>query len=112
MNVAFLRQTPTVAHLHTPASIIYRYNDASASDVCCASRFERISVSRADAVSAPSQMVANDVASEGWTERGLIRVIPYPVDWQRWRGGPKASETAPVVQFSGRPEMRKAPWRS
>ena len=106
---ALLRQKPTVAHLHTPTFILYRYNYASASDVRCASRFERLSVSRADVVSAPSQMVADDVASEGWTEGRTIRVIPHPVDWQRWRGGPKASETEPVVQFSGRLEMRKAP---
>ncbi len=110
---ALLRHKPTVAHLHTPTFIIYKYNYASfnyaSADVRCASRFERIAVSRADVVTAPSQMVADDVASEGWRERRTIRVIPYPIDWQRWRGGPKASETEPIVQFSGRLEMRKAP---
>ena len=107
---ALLRRTPTVAHLHTPLSVMIRHcGDATTMDIQLASYIERFSVLRADNVTSPSNLLADEVAAEGWNVEEGIRVVPYPVDWQTWAEIPPASQAPPVVQFVGRIEPRKAP---
>ncbi|MDO8431275.1 MAG: glycosyltransferase family 4 protein [Candidatus Binatus sp.] len=106
---AALGNVPTVAHLHTPLTLALRHKGVREStDTRLAGRLERMSVSRATAVTSPSAVLAVEIAAMGWVERDAIQVIPYPIESQQWVT-PPASGTGRIVQFAGRLDARKAP---
>jgi glycogen(starch) synthase len=71
-------------------------------------QLELCSVRGSDCVVTSSHLMAEKARSMGvW--RGDFRVIPRPVEWQRWKDIPSASGTSPNVLFIGRIEPRKAP---
>lgn len=126
--IAAARRVPTVAHLHTPLYILACYGApldtplpepakvaawehllTNRADVRFGSWLERFSVSRADAVTTASEVLAKSVCDAGWLAESKIQIVPCPIDWHFWAATSPASETLPVVQFCGRIERRKAP---
>jgi len=105
-----LRPTPLVAQLHTPLALIQRYNAFPATlDVRMASFLERLSVHRADLVSAPSQLLVSALRAIGWLRNRQVELVPYAIDWMQWADLPDAGRAQPTVLCLGRLEPRKAP---
>jgi len=78
-------------------------------DVTWASFLEHFSVCRADAITSSSQLLVKALEKIGWLQELNVEVIPYPIDWIRWRNVRGVSSTPPIVLFLGRLEPRKAP---
>jgi glycosyltransferase involved in cell wall biosynthesis len=107
-----LRSCPLVAHLHTPLAFVEPHNPASfrwTRDAALADRLERVTVRRADVVTCPSRLLADDVERAGWLlDRNPI-IIRYPIEVAPWRGLQPAEKSPPRVLAVGRLEGRKAP---
>lgn len=109
---AFVGSRPLVAHLHTPLLLIGRHNPGSfrwSRDGRLAASLERLAVQRADAVTSPSQLVARDLAREGWLRNREPRIIRYPIDPRMWMSMTPPDASRPRVLAVGRLEARKAP---
>lgn len=104
-----VRGTPLVAHLHTPAHVIYEGNGMSTGvDLRMADLLERVAVNRANTVSSPSQLLADRLRQAGWL-RCDPTVIPLPVAPMPWLDVPLRSGSTPTVAVVGRVEARKSP---
>jgi glycogen synthase len=103
---------PVVAHLHTPIGLVTRTSGLRAGRaIRAADALERTAVARADAVTAPSRLLARTLEADGWLarRRGPVTVVPYPVDPEPWAAVGGAGATPPIVLAVGRLERRKAP---
>jgi glycosyltransferase involved in cell wall biosynthesis len=108
---ALERTRPLVAHLHTPLLVVGRNNPESfrwTNDGRLAARIERLAVRRADLVTSPSHLVADELVNEGWTDRAPW-IIRYPIDVAPWAAVESAERAPPRVLAVGRLEGRKAP---
>ena len=109
---ALLRARPLVAHLHTPLAFVERHNPTSfrwTHDATLADRLERLAVRRADVVTSPSRLLADDLARERWLVDRETRIIRYPIDVAPWADVAPADHSPPRVLVVGRLEGRKAP---
>jgi glycogen synthase len=109
---ALRHSSPLVVHLHTPLVLVGRYNPRSfqwSRDGKLAAALERSPVRRADVLTSPSQLLARDLANEGWLDRDQPRIVRYPVDAAMWGPLPAPSSAAARVLVVGRLEARKAP---
>ncbi|MDX6661204.1 MAG: glycogen synthase [Solirubrobacteraceae bacterium] len=101
---------PLVAHLHTPLAVTAHYGSRARSlDSRAAALLERLTVERARLVTAPSRLLADEVARRGWLKGREVRIIPYPIDAGPWALASPVASTPPRVLFTGRLEPRKAP---
>jgi len=104
------RRIPLVTHLHTPLPVIRRFNGlASDLAVRVAVALERFTVRRSDVLTAPAPILVDELRRLGWLAGRNVEIIPYALDWRRWRGVPPVRDTSPCVLFAGRLEARKAP---
>jgi glycogen synthase len=106
------RSSPLVVHLHTPLILVGRHNPGSfewSRDGRLAASLERVPVRRAELVTSPSELLARDLASEGWLDGREPRIVRYPVDAGMWGSLPAPSSVPPRVLIVGRLEARKAP---
>jgi glycogen synthase len=109
---ALFRSRPLVAHLHTPFHLVVRHNPGSirwTRDGQLADLIERLAVRRADLVTSPSRLLAEDLLREGWLEPDEPRIVRYPVELGPWRNLLPAERCPPRVLAVGRLEARKAP---
>jgi glycosyltransferase involved in cell wall biosynthesis len=103
------RATPMVVRLHTPAFVCRKVNGISSAanrcDTLLSERAENWAALRAALLTSPSRALANDVA-KGWQiPASGMRIIPNPIDEERFR--PNGSSQQPTVLFVGRLERRK-----
>lgn len=104
------RSIPLVAHLHTPLPLIQRYNRLPRNrDVAAASFLERMSVRRAHLITSASHLLVTALNEIGWLKGRTVEIIPYGIDWNRWRDLPDVTASGPTVLYLGRLEPRKAP---
>ena len=107
---ALRRRTPLVTHLHTPLPVVRRFNglvdDRAAR---WAAALERFTVRRSDVLTAPAPILVEELSRLGWVAKRWVEIIPYALDWWRWRDAASVSDTRPSVLFAGRLEARKAP---
>jgi glycogen synthase len=109
---ALLRSRALVVHLHTPLLLVGRHNPDSfrwSRDGRMAARLERLAVRRADLVTSPSNLLARDLAAEGWLRGRTTRIVRYPVDLETWASLPTPDSSSPRLLVVGRLEARKAP---
>jgi glycogen synthase len=105
---ALQRPAALVAHLHSPLVFIRRGNHQKLGwDDRLASTLERVVVSRADVVTAPSRFIIGELVQAGWLPRSDVRLLPHPIDLELW--APSSSETSERILSVGRLEPRKAP---
>jgi len=101
---------PVVSYLHTPLRLITEHNQRSLGwPGQIADKIERTSVRRSTIVTSTSQLLADDLIALGWLGRDEVRVIPAPLDVERFAGVAPVAESGPVVLVIGRVEPRKAP---
>jgi glycogen synthase len=107
----FLARTrPLVTHLHTPVHLTSHHNGrGTGEDVRAADRLERLSARRAALVTAPSRLLVRQLDRSGWLNGSPTRVVPYPIDLERWSSCPPVGSTGPTVLAVGRLEARKSP---
>jgi len=100
---------PIVAHLHTPIELAALGSGTPVTRaIRAADRLERMAVARARMVTAPSRLILDSLRD--WIPRDVDkRVVPYPVDLERWAAVPPVADGPPVILFVGRLEARKAP---
>ena len=105
------RVAPLVTHLHTPLSVIERYNLQPADrDGRWADALERMTARAASEITSPSNLLVNELRSVGWlkpTQR--VEIVPLPVDVAGWSSARDVASTEPVVVVVGRVEARKDP---
>jgi glycogen synthase len=109
---AALHTRPLVVHLHTPLGLVERHNPRSfrwTPDRRLANRLERLPLRRADVITSPSLLLADDLAREGWIRGREPWIIRYPVDLAPWANVRPALDSPPRVLMVGRLEGRKAP---
>jgi glycosyltransferase involved in cell wall biosynthesis len=92
------QRPPVVVRCHTPTFVLQKYYQPAEMpfDTSWTSRMERACIQKADALSAPSQDMANTIAKECRLDASRFRVIPNPLD------------TRPFAQ-AGRDRRPKAP---
>jgi glycosyltransferase involved in cell wall biosynthesis len=100
---------PIVAHLHTPMAVA---TEASAQPVTrtvrAADLIERLAVRRSRMVTSPSRLLLESLRD--WLPRDVEkRVVPYPVDLDKWAAVAPIADGPPLVLAVGRLESRKAP---
>jgi glycosyltransferase involved in cell wall biosynthesis len=106
----FVPGLPTVSYLHTPLRLITEHNQRELGwPGKLADKLERTAVRRSTIVTSTSQLLADDLIELGWLGRDEVRVIPAPLDVERFAGVAPVRETGPVVLVIGRVEPRKAP---
>jgi glycogen(starch) synthase len=109
---ALRRSSPLVVHLHTPLILVGRHNPRSfqwSRDGRLAASLERLPVRRSDLVTSPSNLLARDLAAEGWLDGREPRIVRYPIDAAMWGSLPAPSSAPPRVLVVGRLEARKGP---
>lgn len=103
---------PLVAHLHTPLAFVERHNPDSfrwTADATLSDRLEQLAVRRADLVTSPSRLLAEDIVSSRWGGVDAPRIVRYPIDATDWPAREQAGLAPPRVLAVGRLEGRKAP---
>jgi glycosyltransferase involved in cell wall biosynthesis len=101
---------PVVSYLHTPLRLITEHNQRSLGwPGKLADRLERTSVRRSTIVTSTSQLLADDLIELGWLGRDEVRVIPAPLDVERFSSVAPVAQSGPVILVVGRVEPRKAP---
>lgn len=109
---SLLGSRPLVVHLHTPFLLVGRHNPSSfrwTRDGHIADWIERLAVRRADLVTSPSRLLADDLAREGWIGNHEPWIIRYPLNPEPWADLPPAEDAPARVLAVGRLEGRKAP---
>ncbi|HEY9732373.1 MAG TPA: glycosyltransferase family 4 protein [Drouetiella sp.] len=111
--VAMTKSCPLVVRLHTPhfKFVAERYHDLKPSfDHTLFGMLERMTILNADAVSSPSQELANYVARDCGYDAKSIHIVRNGVDIEKFSpAGPKTLEPSEqvTVMFAGRLEERK-----
>lgn len=103
---------PLVVHLHTPLAFVEPHNPESfrwTADATLSDRLEQLAVRRADLVTSPSRLLAEDLVSSHWADVDEPRIVRYPIDSADWPALDSAGATPPRVIAVGRLEGRKAP---
>jgi glycogen(starch) synthase len=101
---------PLVGHIHTPLSVIRESGGGRLGrQGQLADTLERLSIRKAQVVTAPSTLILRVLKKRAWLNGGRARVIPYPIDLLGWQEVPPPNATRPVVLCVGRLESRKAP---
>jgi glycosyltransferase involved in cell wall biosynthesis len=103
---------PLVVHLHTPLAFAERHNPESfrwTADATLSDRLEQLAVRRADLLTSPSRLLADDLVSSRWANVDDPRIVRYPIDTADWLAGDSAAAAPPRVLAVGRLEGRKAP---
>jgi glycogen(starch) synthase len=104
------RRRPIVVHLHGPLRLTHRFTGAKRGrDIGVADWLERTSVSRATLVTAPSDLIAQQLDEENWLRRRPAQTIRNPVDLDLWADVPPVRQGRPIVLAVGRVEPLKAP---
>ncbi len=103
------RTPPCVIHLHSPSEFIATSNGTTAltASVSPIALLERYAIANADRLCCPSRYLARQAESHFEVARGMIEVIPYPLNAPSalvrstavWRDG--------SILFMGRLELRK-----
>ncbi len=103
-------QLPVVSYLHTPLKLLTLHNRRTLGwPGRIADWIERTSVRRSTIVTSTSQLLADDLIELGWLGRDEVRVIPAPLDAERFAPAAPVERSGPVVLAIGRVEPRKAP---
>ena len=101
---------PVVSYLHTPLRLITEHNQRALGwPGKLADRLERTAVRRSTIVTSTSQLLADDLIDLGWLGRDEVRVIPAPLDVDRFASVESVARSGPVILVVGRVEPRKAP---
>lgn len=102
------RRLPVVVTLHSPIGLVTRESGAQLGpDGRLADRLEAWSAKRADVVTSPSHLLADDLASTGWTGGREVVIVPTAVDLESWPVPSSVGPTVPRVLAVGRIEARK-----
>jgi glycogen(starch) synthase len=103
-------RVPVVVTLHTPLSVVYEARGRAAALTGPLSvALERAAVRRADLVTAPSRLMAEAIARQGWIPAADVRIVPNPIDVDHWQRVTPVGKTRPLVLAVGRLEHRKNP---
>lgn len=109
-GISLTPKSGLVVHLHSPTQLLARHSgEGGGLDLRLADRMERSLARRADVVTAPSRLLANDVVGSGWLRGADPEVIPHPIDVQSWAPARAVSRPQPVVLSVGRVERLKSP---
>jgi glycosyltransferase involved in cell wall biosynthesis len=101
---------PVVSYLHTPLLLLTEHNQRSLGwPGKVADLLERTAVRRSTIVTSTSHLLADDLIELGWLGRDEVRVIPPPLDVDRFTSVAPVSSSGPVILVVGRVEPRKAP---
>ena len=101
---------PVVSYLHTPLRLLTLHNQRTLGRPGrLADWLERTAVRRSTIVTSTSHLLANDLIELGWLGRDEVRVIPAPLDVERFTSVAPVSGSGPVILAIGRVEPRKAP---
>ncbi|WP_261558447.1 glycosyltransferase family 4 protein [Frankia tisae] len=102
------RSVPLAIHLHCPTMLAVRLaGQPLGAKGLLADRLDRISASRADVVTSPSQLLVDTLREHGWLGNREVEVIPNPFDAEPWLGIPDVAETTPTIAVVGRLEAFK-----
>jgi glycosyltransferase involved in cell wall biosynthesis len=101
---------PVVTYLGTPVHVTAPLNNRPwTRTLRWADLLERTSVRRAAAVTTTSQLLADQLSSEGWLGTQTAQIIFPPLDLATWTATAPVDGTGPVVLAVGRVEPRKGP---
>jgi glycosyltransferase involved in cell wall biosynthesis len=107
------KRAPVAVTIHTPLALGAMYDNRPAHDrnVRWADRLEQVAVSRARSISAPSQLIVDELRARHWLPADrVVPVVRYPIDLSHWASDlVPAVETPPCVVGIGRLEPRKGP---
>ena len=106
LGVALTRSYPLVVHLHTPLALTACFGGSPVGRLDIADAIERLPARRADALTSPSRLLADDLARRGWLGSARVRIIRYGMDVDEL-DRPGAAATKPLVVAVGRVEPRK-----
>jgi glycosyltransferase involved in cell wall biosynthesis len=106
LGVAVTRSYPLVVHLHTPLALTAPFGGSPVGRLDVADAIERLTARRADALTSPSRLLADDLARRGWLGSRRVRIIRYGIELDEF-DRPGAPATEPLVVAVGRVEPRK-----
>ncbi|MCL9761816.1 glycosyltransferase family 4 protein [Frankia sp. AiPa1] len=109
LRTALRRDVPLVIHLHTPTMMDVRLREGKLHGRgALADRLDRFSALRADARTAPSELIVTTLRDFGWLKKKTdADVIPYPFDRSPYAEVVPPQGTDPVLFVVGRLEWRK-----
>lgn len=99
------RNFPVLVKIHTPHFLHARLNHLKSWHAV--EWMEHKATKGADQVHAPSKAIATVIGSEWGISLSEIKIVPYPVNTERYRPSLERRNTAPLVCFMGRLERRK-----
>jgi glycogen synthase len=104
------RRGPVVVHLHLAQELVRRWSGGPwGRGVALAEAMERLTVRRAAAVTAASELSRTLPDGGRWLPSTTVTTVPPPLVVDRWSACPAVEGTEPVVLFVGHLERRKAP---
>ncbi|CUU60233.1 Glycosyltransferase involved in cell wall bisynthesis [Parafrankia irregularis] len=99
---------PLAIHLHCPTMLAVRLaGQPIGTRGLVADRLDQVSARRAAVVTAPSQLLVDELRRDGWLGDRAVEVIPNLFDATPWRGLPDARATEPTIAVVGRLEPFK-----
>lgn len=103
------RMPAVVVRLHTPSYLTARLGaEAPALDLRATELLEHAAVRSAVMVTSPSAALAREVAGRWRLDAGRVRVLPNPIDVERFSPGPEPGPSAaPRILVVGRVERHK-----
>lgn len=112
--INYLIDSPTLVKFHSPARLIMPFYDVTRADTMLCSAVEQLGIRGAQAFTACSQFMADEVASKLNVGRH-VRVIPNGIDLELFDKAEQVNVRAkyslpsdrPMILFSGRMERRK-----
>ena len=109
LRTALRRDIPLVIRLHTPTMMDVRLRDGRLHGRgAVADRIDRFSALRADARTAPSELIVTTLRGFGWLDKDTdADVIPYPFDRSPYMEVASPRHTDPTLLVVGRLEWRK-----
>ncbi|CAO5228002.1 glycosyltransferase family 4 protein [Frankia sp. AgKG'84/4] len=109
LRIAMKRDVPLVIHLHTPTMMDVRLREGKLHGRgALADRIDRFSALRADARTAPSELIVTTLRDFGWLKKTTdADVIPYPFDRSSYAQVAPVRGTDQTMLVVGRLEWRK-----
>ncbi|MEX5633456.1 glycosyltransferase family 4 protein [Parafrankia sp. FMc2] len=99
---------PLAIHLHCPTMLAVRLaGQPLGVRGQLADRLDRASARRAAVVTAPSQLLVDELRRSGWLGHQAVEVIPNLFDAEPWRGVQDVRTTEPTIAVVGRVEPSK-----
>src|SRR6266513_274825 len=107
--IAASRRWPLVGHLHGPLHIIMQANHMPLDYAAWfGDRLERAAMRRADLITCLASHMATDLVEADWIRGSPVRILPFPIDMDRWLEVSPVRATRPTILVVGRIEPHKA----